>query len=639
MKNDNHLYPKLIYAFFLASIFPIYLAAQSIPIKKDFAKAYEKNTRSISGKPGVNYWQNSSNYTIKASINSNNTQLQGEASIVYFNNSNDTLDRIVLHIAQDLYKKGVTRNQAIHPGDITEGVVLSNLIVAGKAVDQFNKNEFRRTNTNVIIKLANKIIPHSSIQLSMGWKFHIPQYTHLRMGKGDESSYFIAYWYPEVAVYDDVNGWDMSDYEGVQEFYHDVHNFDVSIEASNEYGIWATGELQNAEEVYQTNFIEKMTAAFASDKVTRLIGPENYANQNLPFTKSTPTKSWKFKADNCPDFAFTFGKNYYWDASSTVLKNGKRIKVSAVYRPEAKDFEEVTEFSVKALNYLSNELPGMPYPYPQMTVVHSTEPGSGGGMEFPMICGNPTVKNRGRTADVTSHEIAHTWFPFFVLTNESRYAWMDEGWAAFLPIEYMKRVEPSSNRLSRYVKELNNYTYGYANDLPIITPSHSLDVYNYFGASYSKPALAYYFLQDELGVELFAKTLYEYINRWQFKHPIPYDFFYSFNDISGRNLDWFWRKWFFESNEPDLSIQSVTATKKATKISIQRMSELPVPIALKIIYADGSEENKYQKLSIWEDGKTRVEIWAKPHIKSLILGNEYIPDINLDNNIYPHALK
>lgn len=624
----------LLYILFLFSVcFTATSQQQTLDIKRDFQKPYEKQTRSLDGRPGKNYFQNSSDYVIHASVDEENKYLTGKETITYYNNSSDSLDRIVIRIAQDIYKKESYRNQPIRAVDLTDGVEIKKLIINGVAVNMDDRSVFRRPNTNAIAKLTNKILPHSKTIIEVEWRFLIPQVTHLRMGKADEGSFFIAYWYPEVAVYDDVRGWDTDDYEGMQEFYHDANNYEVSIEMKNNYGVWATGELQNAGDIFNADFLQRLNAAYAGSGITKLITKDDYSGNSFPVLKNKAAHTWKFKATQCPDFAFSFGNRFLWDAAGITLKDGRRIKLNAVYRPEATDFPEVCQFAKNCIDYLSHVIPGVPYPYPQMTVVHGSPMGETGGMEFPMICNDPGAVPRPRSADVTSHEIAHTYFPFYVLTNERSYAWMDEGWAAMLPAGYMMKEVPESNRLTRYVREMNNYTFGFSNDLPIFTPSHSLDSYNYFGASYSKPALAYHFLREELGDALFAKTLQTYMSWWAYKHPTPYDFFFSFNTASGKNLNWFWQKWFFEAGSPDLSV-TVTSTKKASIITIQRKGELPVPVALKIIYNDGREETMYQTVGIWANGKKEITITKKAKIKQVVLGNEYIPDIAPADNNY-----
>lgn len=603
-----------------------------LDISREFKKAYLNETRSLDGRPGQYYWQNRAEYRIKARVFPNTSSLEGEAEITYFNNSPDTLSRIVFRVYQDLLKKGVQKDYTAPPEDIHEGVVFKYFSVNGEKINPEDPGVIRRRGTILYLQLPKALLPGEKIAFSMGWSFHIPEKFHLRMGKGDEGSWYIAYWYPQIAVYDDISGWDTFPYEGMSEFYLDLASFEVEIEAPNDFGVWAGAQHLNPEEVYQPSFVKKIKTAYASDEVHRLITAEDIHSNKQPFLTNSPTLKWKFKAEQSPDFAFTFGNHYLWDATGITLRDGRRININAVYREIAEDFHEMAEMTRLAVDHFSHELPGVPYPYPSMTVVHGVNDNTSGGMEFPMICNNPASPNRGRSVDIMSHEVAHIYFPFYVLTNEKRYAWMDEGWAAMLPAQYMKTVAPSTDRLAKYTQQLGQYIFGNLSDLPIAVPTYTLSSFTYFGGSYSKPALAYYYLQQELGKELFQKTLQAYIHRWKFKHPTPYDFFFTFNDASGKDLDWFWNAWFFKSGIPDLAIGKIEATWEGHIVEILNKGSLPVPVELELTYTDGKKEKANKTIGIWADGKKSIRIKTGKNVKSIRLGGPYIPDMNPDDN-------
>ncbi len=623
----------LFLSLLLGGVSPLGAQYSGLDIAKEFRPAYQNSTRSLDGKPGKKYWQNHTAYTLYAKLDPATSFLSGQAKIKYYNESPDTLTQVIFRIHQDLYKKGTQKDYTTRIEDIHDGIQFDFFKRDGQDLDLEDPGAFRRRGALLYIPVPEGILPGQSIDFETSWSVHIPEKFHLRMGKGDESSWFIAYWYPQVAVYDDVFGWDQNPYSGFREFYQDLATFDVTIEAPNTFGVWAGAELLNPEEVYRPGFSEKIKNAHASDDVQQLITLEDIEKGRSPFSKKSKSIQWKFKADPSPDFAFTIGDHYLWDATGITLSDGRRIQVNAVYRSIAKDFHEVAEMARIAVDFFSHELPGKPYPYPVMTVVHGVNDNTSGGMEFPMICNNPTAPNRGRTADVTSHEIAHIYFPFYVLTNESRYAWMDEGWAAMLPVEYMKKVESTSNRLTRYVRELTQYVFGTLNDMPIITPTGNLSSYSYFGGSYSKPALAYFYLQEELGEDLFKKCLLEYIDRWAYKHPTPYDFFFTFNEVSERNLDWFWEAWFFQAGVPDLAIRNLQKNEAGYSLTIERKGALPVPISVQLKYEDGREETIQRSVGTWANGNDRLQIQAGAGLKEVHLGNAYIPDADYTDNI------
>ena len=612
-----------------------FLAAQNkLHVFPDFQQPYVNHTRSKDGKTGSNYWQNKSDYHISAKVDPVLNQLEGSEHITYYNNSPDPLHKIVLRLYQNIYKKGSIRDYNFAASDITDGMQIKQLKIRNKLIDQSDPDDYQLSGTILTIALHQPLLPGDTLGVDATWNFHIPEKAYLRLGKGDSTSYFIGYWYPQISVYDDIHGWDMTKYTGLQEFYNDYSNFDVSIEVPAKYGVWATGLLQNPGEVYTKPFAKQVDAAFASDSVTHLITSQTYHNGPLPFDQTSTTNVWKFKARKVTDFAFSFSDHYLWDATGITMSDGRRIRVSAVYPKRAADFFEVATLARKAIDYYSNRLPGVPYPFPKMTVVQGKNQESTDGMEFPMMCNNPSAPDRGRTVDVTSHEIGHSYFPFYVGTNEHDYAWMDEAWAAMMPADYMKEEEPTSNRLTRYAHETSQQAKYRVMDLPVMTPSTALNRTNYFYLCYTKPAMAYNFLREELGDKLFIKALRGYIDRWKYKHPTPYDFFNSFNDISGRNLDWFWNSWFFEQYNPDLSISGVKTTRSGYEVIIKNKGGLPLPVALKLVYKDGRSEEVHKTVGVWKSNPSSIVIKAKKNLMKVVLGNDYIPDISPKNNVW-----
>ncbi len=330
--------------------------------------------------------------------------------------------------------------------------------------------------------------------------------------------------------------------------------------------------------------------------------------------------------------AFGFSNRYVWDGTSLNGVSDKNIFIEAAYPPEAKDFDEVALLAKKSIYYFSTELPGYPFAFPAMTIFNGANGTS--GMEYPMIVNDPRADNRGRTVDVTAHEIAHNYFPFYVLTNETEHAWMDEAFAAMIPYEYQLKNEPSLNRLTRYAKSMSDYANTDWNIASITNATMLKDRISYFNF-YMKPAVGLYVLQDILGKELFQKCLFDYIKVWQGKHPTPLDFFNVMNESSHQNLNWFWKPWFFENGYPDLSIVNVEKSKKNYKISIDKIGELPVPVDLTITFEDQTTQNIHYSAIIWKDKNSLViPIKTNKTIEKLELGNNYIPDTNSKNNYY-----
>ncbi|MDZ7624803.1 MAG: M1 family aminopeptidase [Ignavibacteriaceae bacterium] len=261
-----------------------------------------------------------------------------------------------------------------------------------------------------------------------------------------------------------------------------------------------------------------------------------------------------YKASNVSDFAFAFSDSYLWDGVRTIVdsSNNQSVFVQAVYPVSSPDFYEVAEASRDLINYFSHEMPGIKFPFPSVVAFNNGRPG-GGGMEFPMMINDGSPDVWENTVSLTAHELAHQYFPFYVGTNEKKYAFMDEGWAVMLPYKYMEKLTGINSRL---ISTVGNYEYlaGTDDDIPMMIPSLSLPYNSYRNSAYDKSSIAYEILRDMIGDELFLQALQEYISRWKGKHPTPYDFYFTFNDVTGKNFNWFWIPWFFETGYPDLAI-------------------------------------------------------------------------------------
>jgi len=618
MRTKNLIFSGL---FSLISLFVF--SQTELPATKSFSEAIAKTTRTTKGIPGEKYWQNSASYDIEVEIIPSEKKLIGAETITYENNSPDSLKYMVFHVFQNLYKKGSQRDAPVHPDDITDGVTIENLKIKNQVITDFNT-----LGTLLYVKLEEPIVPFESINIELSWSFLIPSKSDIRMGGKDDSSFFLGQWYPKISVYDDLDGWDWNIHTGGQEFYYDLGDYKYTVKAPEGYMVWGSGLLQNAETVLSKNVYAKYLQAQKSDSIISIVGLDDY-NAGTAITQSN---SWEFQADRVSDVAFGISNHFLWDGTSLSGVSDKNIFVESAYPPEAKDFTEVALLAKKSIHYFSTELPGYPFPFPKMTVFNGTNGNS--GMEYSMIVNNPSADNRGRTVDVTAHEIAHNYFPYYVLTNETKHAWMDEAFASMIPYKYQLENGPTLNRLTRSVK----HTSDYANtDMNVASNTISVqlkDQVSYFN-NYEKPAAALYVLQDMLGEKLFKECLLTYIDVWKGKHPTPLDFFNLVNEVSQKNLNWFWKSWFYENGHPDLSIHQVVQNKTAYEVTINKIGALPLPVVLNVIFNDESTANFYHSAAIWQDKNSMViPIETNKKIKSLKLGNEYIPDTDSKNNFF-----
>jgi hypothetical protein len=399
------------------------------------------------------------------------------------------------------------------------------------------------------------------------------------------------------------------------------------------YVVWATGQLQNPEETLHPEILTKYKEALNSASIVSIISPEDL-EKGVKTVKNSGKLTWKFKAESVPDFAFATSDHYLWDASSLVMDNGRSVLIAAAYDPESKDFYQVAEIARNVIDYLSTTMPAVPFPYPEMTVFNG-----GGGMEFPMMVNDASTKTLASTVHLTAHEIAHTYFPFYMGINEKKYAWMDEGWAMMLPFGIEKELAPDYQPVERTINAYEKMA-GLEYELPLMAPSITMSSHTYATtyrhAAYYKPGTAYHLLHQMLGDEDFKKGLHAYMDRWNGKHPIPFDFFFTFNDVLQQDLNWFWRPWFFETGNPDLAIDSVSVQKKSASVRIRNKGQMPVPVKLTFFYSNGTTSSLEKPITVWKDGKNELELShdLSGRLVKIELGSEQIPDSVPLNNTW-----
>lgn len=607
-----------IFVFSVSSFAQNYSINDYMPL--NLREAVEKGFRTYDGKPGKNYVQNEVTYKIDAELLPKEGKVKGKVVINYKNNFPNALEKLVIRLYQDAFKKGVGRDFQINPADVHDGTIISDFKIDGKEID-LKSDKINRSGTLLFVKMDTPLNTGVNVTVEMNWEVKFPEISRVRMGKYSDSTLFIAYWYPQMSVYDDLQGWDEQNFTMNQEFYNNFADFDVKITAPEGFLIWATGELQNPAEVYSDEILKSFEKAKTSDEIVKIVTKETKNSLKTQKGKNT----FYYKAKYVPDFAFGAAIDYLWDASTMVVDNktGRKALISAVYNEKSEDFYQVADISRQAIKYFSEDLPGVPYPYPSMTVFNGQ-----GGMEFPMMVNDGSEPTYASTVGLTSHEIAHTYFPFFMGTNEVKYAFMDEGWARMIPYKFQKEVG-KYNPIALQMKGFDERA-GREFEVPPMVPSIQLKGQTYRMAAYNRPALAYLFLQDMMGEDKFREAMQYYIAVWKGKHPNPFDFFNIMSSFYGEDLSWYFKSWFFNWDYPDLKLKF----EGGTEYTVQNPGRLPLPV--KIYLAEGTFKKLvyYQSASIWKDGRTtiKVELETPDKMTWYQLGDENIPDVNrLDN--------
>ncbi|HET7631651.1 MAG TPA: M1 family metallopeptidase [Gemmatimonadaceae bacterium] len=608
---------------------PAAASAQSLPMPRAVKQAYAAGTRLTTGMPGASYWQNRARYQITIATSPPDPRVSGTEHITYLNNSPDTLPMLVFKLFPNNHKPGAPRDGGAAPDAITSGVHIRSFAVNGK-LQPWNRSP--TVFTNAVARLPVKLAPHESVELDFSWWYDLPLQPG-RQGVIDSTTYFIAYFYPRVSVYDDYNGWDTMPHMG-HEFYSDFNDYDVTVNVPANYVVWGTGTLTNAAQLLQPAALQRYQQSFTSDTTIHVATGIQVGSGTI--TTQQAMNSWHFTASNVPDMAFGLSDHYDWDAASVLVDDAarRRASVQSAYNDTASDFHEMVQFGRHALDFLSHQWPGVPYPYEKTSIFQG-----GAGMEYPMMVNDESYGSPAFAQFVVAHELAHTYMPFYMGINETRYAFMDEGWAT--TFEYLiNQVDMGPDSAMALYKSFR--VNGWARnpsplqDLPIITPADALTGSSYGPNAYGKPSLGYLAMKDLLGDSLFKKALHAYMTRWNGKHPTPWDFFYTFDNVTGRPLDWFWHNWYFTTNYIDLAVQDVKKSRGGYAVTVGNLGGMDAPFDLVLMYTDGSTQRQHQTPAVWEHNQqqTAVTVRTGKTLKSVSIDGGIWVDAYPANNTW-----
>lgn len=606
------------------------LTAQNLFMPRDIQQAYNKGTRNMNGKPGANYWQNTARYNINITAMPPDRNIQGEERITYFNNSPDTIKNPSIKLFLNIHKPGAPREYPAQADYLTTGVHVDAITVNGTSIDTAKANN---AFTNYRLALPQPLMPHDSLHLSFKWHYQISLQSG-REGMIDSTTYFLAYFYPRVAVFDDYNGWDRMQFVDSHEFYSDFNDYTVTLNVPKNYLVVGTGTLQRPETLLQPDILNRYKQSFTSDATINIVTAQNLAAKNV--TTQNAVNSWQFTATNIPDMAFGISDHFVWDGCSAVVddKTKRRAGAFAMYNDTAADYHQVAQYAKHSLDWLSHNWPGVPYPYEKTTVFHGYA-----GMEYPMMANDETYADTIFSRFVAEHEIAHTYMPFYMGINETRYGFMDEGWAT--TYEYLigtadigEKAATAAYQQFRVAEMTEDISS--EQQIPIVMPGDALTGQGFGNNEYGKASLGYLAMKDMLGDELFKKCLQAYMARWNGKHPTPWDFFYTFNDVSGKNLNWFWNNWFFSTNYIDLALTYAKANGSNYTLTIKNIGGMAAPVNVVAQYEDGTSEKFHQTPAIWMNDQTQatVNIAAKKKVKSLQLNGGIWMDADESNNAW-----
>jgi hypothetical protein len=596
--------------------------------------------RTGSGTPGPDYWQQRVDYVIRASLDTVAQTVTGEERITYRNNSPDTLRYLWLQLDQNRFTRGsrgalvYEQSSRADSSGVNGGVTLTKVAEGGspaangRAARRGANLTYAVNGTVMKVDLARPIPPRARQTLEIGWSFPFgPNSDRMGIELIDGSYvYEVAQWYPRLAVYDDVRGWNTEQYLGQGEFYLEYGSFDVSLTVPANMLVAATGTLRNPTQVLTAAQHTRLAEAWTSDSTVVIRSRDEIGDPASRPVSRSGTLTWRFTADSVRDFAWAAARHFIWDAARA---NGGKTLAMSFYPPSA---EPVWNQSTRDVRFAVENYSGWyRYPYPVAINVNGIE----GGMEYPMIvfCHNRT--EGPALFSVTDHEIGHTWFPMIVGSNERLYAWMDEGFNTFMNhYDWEKRYPGQYNRRGDPGLYIPFSLSG--REEPIMTPPDrirgSLSM-----TGYTKPGLGLILLRDRIvGQDRFDPAFREYIRRWAYKHPTPADFFRSIEDGVGEDLSWFWRSWFYSTERLDQAVDSVTADSTGTMslVYLRSATSMPMPVELDLRMDDGTTQHMSLPVDIWYGGNRHTTMVAGPKkvVGVTVDPGNYYPDVRRENN-------
>ncbi|SEW46728.1 hypothetical protein SAMN05428988_6493 [Chitinophaga sp. YR573] len=597
--------------------------------------------RSAGGAPGNKYWQNHADYVLNVSLDTAKHRVSGSALIKYKNNSPDELPFLWLQLDQNIYKADSrgTATSFVNGGrfatsKFTDGSEIKSVSVISNGKPLAVKYIINDTRMQIQLPQALKA-NGGALDIKIEYAFSIPQEGTDRMGRlltRNGWVYEVAQWYPRMEVYDDILGWNSIPYQGAAEFYLEYGDFDYTITAPAGLIVVGSGLLQNEAQVLTPKQLQSLAKARTSETTVNI----RDSSEAALGTKQKGNLTWHFACKNARDVSWAASKAFIWDAARINLPSGKKALAQSVYPVESmmssNGWQRSTEFVKGCIEIYSNQW--FEYTYPVATNVG----GIVGGMEYPGIVFCSYRSTGGGLWNVTDHEFGHNWFPMIVGSNERKYAWMDEGFNTFINHGSGKVFNKGEFNQKMINQNMGRSVYGVD---PIMSTPDVIQS-SYLGiAAYYKPAMGLEILRDQiLGKERFELAFRTYIKRWAFKHPTPWDFFRTMENVGGEDLSWFWRGWFLNNWKLDQAVKGVkyvdNDASKGSLITIENLEQLALPVVVAVTDSKGNTDTVRLPAEIWQRGGT----WTFRHnstsrlTKVVIDPEKAFPDVDPSNNTW-----
>lgn len=559
---------------------------RDVPLTNAIRRAIDAGTRNLTGEPGPNYWQLETDFTIEARLDPSTQTITGTETITIHNNSPVPLADLVMRLDHNIFRGLVPRGMSV-PAENTEGMVVTRLAIDGTDISLTPAAGGRRggapqnsatglDQTVARIALAKPIPAKGTGRLEVSWRTKLPGGTggrgHRMTQRFGDELFQPTQWFPRLAKYDDMRGWDTSLYLGPSEFYNNFGRFDVKIDVPGGWIVSGTGVLQNPNQVLTSTARERLATVLNSDAIVTIVSAEEAGPGRS--TAAGERLVWHFVADKVNDFAWATSRNFVWQATRATIPGKGPVPIHMVFQPQrAQLFAKAGEITRHALEFYSKLW--APYPFPQLTL----QDGPSAGMEYPMV-----INSNAGAAD---HETGHQWWPMMVGTNETRYGWMDEGFNQYMNVLSDADAAGRQPNLNGAGQSYGR-TSGDENEPALMWSANDAGTMYGF-QTYLKTPLMLSMLGGIVGDEAVQGAMSAYTKAWAFKHPSPWDFVFFMNNALKQDLGWFWYYWLWTTESVDGRIAGVTTAGTRTTVTVRQDGQMPSPIVLKVRFADAGQ--------------------------------------------------
>ena len=625
---------------------------RDIPMTNAIRAAHAAGTRDSSGRPGPNYWQLRTDYVIRARLDVPAQRLSGIAIITLHNDSPDSLTQVTLRLDPNHFIGTNPRALPWVPAQLTDGMVINAMHINGTPVQLETAaprsgrpaapTAVNLRSTLARVLLATPIAPRTTATLEIEWNHALPGGPgsgHRMTQRWADSLFQPTQWFPRVAVYDDLRGWDPEQYLGPSEFYNNFGRFDVTIDVPAGWIVSGTGTLQNPTEVLTTTARARLARVLESDSTVTIIGAEEVGPGKA--TAAGDRLRWRFVADSVNDFAWATASKFVWQATRATIPGKGPVPIHQYFLPgRAPLFANALPIARHALEFYSQLW--FPYPFPQLTL----QDGPSTGMEYPMV-----INSNAGAAD---HETGHQWWPMVVGNNETWYGWMDEGFNQYMNILSGADAAKQPANLDRLGQSYGMIS-GSESEPPMMWNANFAGP-SYGFTTYGKTPLMLSMLGGIVGDSAVQRAHREWAQAWMFRHPSPWDYMFFMNRALNQDLGWFWNAWLFSTDRVDGSITNVQVKGGRTTVTVRQDGQMPSPVVLRVRFAPNGPPIRAMPnavmhdslsaivtfpVSVWYPGRRTydaiLDFGKRPITEVLFDPGCRFPDRNPADNVWPRS--